>query len=136
MKKILNNYVLLITACVVLSFFMITSVSIAQEKSDEDLKKKYAPILGKYEFDFGGESFYLDFYIKDGALWADSGDGRPATMEPVGEGPFGFKAEDIESGIFEIVFSKDDQDKYTKCHVVNMTLGLDIIGNKKEQDPN
>jgi hypothetical protein len=123
-------------ACIVLSLFVIYSASIAQEKSDEDLKKKYEPILGKYWFDYGGEAFYLDFHIKEGELWADSGDGRPAVMEPAGEGPFGFKAEDAENGIFEIVFLKDEQGKYMICHVVNMTIGLDIKGNKKEQDPN
>lgn len=135
MKKIFACHTLCFVACLVLGLFIINSASIAQEKSDEDLKKKYEPIMGKYWFEYGGESFYLDFYIKEGALWADSGDGRPAKMEPAGEGPFGFKAEDDENGTFEIAFFKDDQGNYTICHVVNMNLGLDIKGSKKEQDP-
>lgn len=130
MKNLFKNRTLCALACFVLGLFIATSVSIAQEKSDENLKKKYAPILGEYEFDWGGETFILNFYIEDGALWADSGDGRPATMESLGDEPFEFKAEDLVNGIFEIKFLEDDQGEYTICHVVNTSLGLDIKGNK------
>jgi hypothetical protein len=130
MKSLFKNHTLCILACFVLDLFIATSVSIAQEKPDEDLKKKYAPILGEYEFDGGGETFILDFYIEDGDLWTDSGDVRPATMEPLGGEPFGFTAEDPVNGIFEIKFLKDDQGNYTICHVVNTDMELDIKGSK------
>ena len=114
----------------ILCFFMMYSIAFAQEITDEGLKKKYAPILGKYEFVTDGGTFILEFYIKDNALWADSGDGRPATMESLKDKVFEFKAEDPVAGIFEIDFLKDDSGEYKICHVVNTSMGLDAKGNK------
>ena len=130
MNNLFINRTLCALACFILGLFIATSVSIAQEKYDEDLKKKYAPILGEYEFDWRGAIFILDFYIEDGALWSDSGDGSPATMESLGEEPFEFKAEDPITGIFEIKFLENDQGEYTICRFVSNSLGFDLKGNK------
>lgn len=51
-------------------------------------------------------------------------------MEPGGDEPFGFRAEDPVNGIFEFKFLKDDQSNYTVCHVVNTDMGLDLKGSK------
>jgi hypothetical protein len=110
--------------------FILCSLTVAQEKSEEELKKAYAPILGEYEFATGAGSDIIRFYIKDGSLWADSGDGRPATLEPVEDEEFSFTAEDPIDGIFEIKFLKDDQGEYTTCHIVNTAMGLDFEGIK------
>jgi hypothetical protein len=130
MKNLFKARFLFMIAFFVLCLFMVHSIVIAQEAADEDLKKKYAPILGEYEFVMEGGAFTLNLYIESGALWADSGDGQPATMEPLKDKPFEFKAEDPQAGIFEIKFLKDDQDDYTICHVVNTGMGLDAKGNK------
>jgi hypothetical protein len=115
----------------ILCLLMIQSIAVAQEAADEGLKKKYAPILGEYEFVMEGGTFTLKFYVEGGALWADSGDGRPATMESLKDKLFEFTAEDTQAGIFEIKFLKDDQGEYTICHVVNAGVGLDAKGNKR-----
>jgi len=130
MKKLLKKRILHISVCLIVSLFMVCSITLAQEKSDEDLKKEYAPILGEYAFDSAGAAFTLKFYIEGGALWADSGDERPATLEPVEDEVFSFTAEDPISGIFKIKFLKDDQGKYTLCHVVNENMGLETKGIK------
>ncbi|MGD8539433.1 MAG: hypothetical protein PVI66_12015 [Candidatus Aminicenantes bacterium] len=130
MNNLFNNRTLCALICFVLGLFIATSVSIAQEKHDEDLKKKYAPILGEYEFDWRPAIFILYVYIEDGSLWADFNNGSPATMESQGDEPFEFKAEDPVSGIFEIKFLEDDQGEYTICHLVITSLGLDVKGNK------
>lgn len=133
MKNLFKNRILYLLACLALGLFTARSVSIAQEKTDEDLKKKYGAILGEYEFDLsdmGGVTVIMNFYIEGGALWADSGDGRPATMEPVEDKQFEFTAEDFVNGIFEIKFFKDNQGKYTICQVVNTDMGMDIKGSK------
>jgi len=116
--------------CLVVGLLIAGSVSVAQEKSDEDLKKEYAPILGEYEFVVGGQTDIIRFYIEGNALWADSGDGRPATLEPVEDEVLSFTAEDPISGLFEIKFFKDDQGEYTKYHIANTTMGLEIDGTK------
>ena len=130
MKNSKKNCILCISVFLVVGFFMICSITMAQEKSDEDLNKEYAPILGEYAFDSEGAAFALKFYIEGGALWADSGDGRPATMKPIEDEVFAFTAEDPISGIFEIKFLKDDQGEYTLCHVVNEDMGLETKGKK------
>ena len=130
MKKVTKNPIFRLMVCMGIGLFMVCSIAIAQEISDEDLKKEYAPILGEYAFESGGETFTLKYYIEGGALWADSGDGRPATMKPIEEEVFAFTAEDPITGLFEIKFLKDDQGEYTICHVVNAGIGMDIKGTK------
>jgi hypothetical protein len=110
--------------------FVVNSFSITQKKSEEELKKEYAPILGEYEFVTGAGADIIRFYIEDGSLWADSGDGRPVTLKPVEEEVFSFTAEDPINGMFEIKFLKDDQGEYTTCQIVNTAMGLDFEGIK------
>ena len=126
MKKPISFFI----SCFVIVFFIAGSIILAQEKSDDDLKKEYAQILGEYELVTGGGTDLIRFYIEGGALWADSGDGRPATLEPVEDEVFSFTAEDPISGMFEIKFLKDDQGEYTKCHIANTTMGLEVEGTK------
>lgn len=130
MKSFWKNRNSVLAVCLIVGLFMLCSISFAQEKSDEDLKKAYEQILGEYAFDSGGGAFTLKFYIEGGALWADSGDGRPATMKPIENEVFAFTAEDPISGIFEIEFLKDDQGEYSTCHVANTTMGMEIEGTK------
>jgi hypothetical protein len=132
MRTLPKYPILPVLTFLVISLFIAGSVCTAQEKSAEDLKKEYAAILGEYEFNMEEGKFVLNYYIEGGALWVDSGDGRPATMEPVKDKQLEFTAEDPENGIFEIRFLKNDQGKYTICHVVNLDMGLDIKGTKIE----
>jgi hypothetical protein len=111
-------------------FIVLSSVSVAQEQSGEELEKKYAPILGEYEFVMGGQASIIRFYIEGNELWADSGDGRPATLVPFEGELFSFTAEDPISGMFEIKFTKDEQGEYSTCHIVNASMGLDLEGTK------
>ena len=93
----------------------------SQDQTDEELKKKYEAIIGEYEFDLselGGETALLRFYVEGGALWADSGDGRPASLEPMEDSEFAFSGEDPDEG------------RYTKCRAVIEMLGVEIIGIK------
>jgi hypothetical protein len=120
--------ILCLVLCVSAVIFVVFSVSLAQEKSDEDLENQYAPILGEYEFVTGGGSNILHFYIEDGGLWADSGDGKPATLEPVEDEEFSFTAQDPITGEFGFKFFKDDQGEYTKCHLSNASMGMELEG--------
>jgi hypothetical protein len=109
------------------------TIEAPQEKSDDVLQKKYAPILGEYEFDLtsmGGNVQVLSYYVKDGELWADSGDGDPAIMEPMEGDEFAFNAEGSDGQAFEIRFSKDDQGEYTICKILIVAMGLEVEGSK------
>jgi hypothetical protein len=105
----------------------------SHDQTDEELKIKYKAIIGDYEFDLselGGETLLLTFYIEEGELWADSGDGRPASLEPIENLEFAFAGEDPEQGRFEFYFLKDDEGHYSKCRVVIESMGLEILGFK------
>jgi len=130
MKNSKNSLLLVSSLFLIVGLFLVNTAAIAQEKSDDELKKEYTPILGEYAFESGGGTFTLKFYIENKALWADSGDGRPAAMKPVDDEMFAFTAEDPISGLFEIKFLKDDQGEYTRCHVVNQGMGMEIEGTK------
>ena len=112
---------------------MVSSISFALGNQDEELKKKYSEILGDYEFDiieFGGDVIVLKIHVESGSLWADSGDGAPVTLEPSGDEPFEFTANDPNSGALEFKFLKDDQGKYTICNIALLDMGVEISGNK------
>ena len=119
--------------CVAFLLSALNGVALSQEKTDEELKKKYEAIIGDYEFDLtdlGGESQILSYYVEDGTLWVDSGDGRPAILEPDEDEEFKFGANDPETGYFEITFLKDEEGKYTRCRVYIENMDLEIIGVK------
>jgi hypothetical protein len=80
--------------------------------------------------DLGGEIIILNFHIESGALWADSDDGKPITLEPIEGEEYKFTSEDPDSGALEISFLKDDQDQFSICHIVLLDLGAEITGNK------
>ena len=119
--------------CLILVMFMVSSISFARENQDEELQKKYAAILGEYEFDlteFGMEVIVVEFRVDSGSLWADSGDGQPSTLEPAGDEPYEFTSDDPDSGALEIKFLKDAQDEYTICTIALLDQGVEISGNK------
>jgi hypothetical protein len=53
-------------------------------------------------------------------------------MEPVEGKDFEFTIEDPDEGTYSIKFLKDDTGKYTKCHLFNETMGMDVTGTKVE----
>ncbi len=123
----------LVSTTVILGILFTFSFSRAQEKSDEALKKRYEPILGEYEFDMssmGGGTFWLKYYVQDGNLWVDSGDGRPAIMQPAEGQTFVFKAEDPEAGTFKISFEKDESGAYSTNRVLMDMQGIEVLGRK------
>jgi hypothetical protein len=133
MKTMVRNRTIQMMMGLALILLMAASLSMAQEKTDEELEKKYSAILGEFEFDLtdlGGEIIVLNFHIDSGALWGDSGDGKPITLEPVEGEEYKFTSQDPDSGALEINFLKDDQDQYTICHIVLLDQGVEITGNK------
>ena len=116
-----------------LAAFVLSSISLAYQ-TDEELKKKYAPILGSYEFDmtdYGMGVMLVEVYVEYGSLWA-----FPQTSDSAGEmivvegEELSFKVEDGDEGTYEIKFLKDDEGNYTKCHVINEFQGMDVVGTR------
>jgi len=99
----------------------------------QDLEKKYAPIVGDYEFDMsesGMGIMTVQIYVENDALWAWPQDmGDPGEMIPVEGEEFVFTIDD-EGTVWTLKFMKDESGKYTKCHAVNEMQGVDIKGEK------
>jgi len=104
-----------------------------QSGADEALAKKYANILGRYDLDLtdmGGDLHPTDIIVKDGKLWVDDGDGRPAEIRPVGDSGLEFEGQDDKNGAVKVAFIKDDLGAVIKMHLVMPDQGLDVFGDK------
>ncbi len=107
--------------------------SAAQASADDVLAKKYANILGRYDLDLtamGGDMHPTNVIVKDGKLWVDDGDGRPAEIKPVGDSGLEFEGQDDNNGVVKVTFIKDDSGAVAKMHLVMPDAGLDAYGNK------
>ena len=105
----------------------------AQSGADEVLAKKYANILGRYDLDLtamGGDMHPTEVVVRDGKLWVDDGDGRPAEIKPVGDSGLEFEGQDDYNGSVKVTFIKDDAGAVVKMHLVMPDAGLDAYGNK------
>jgi len=105
----------------------------AQTTSDEALTKKYANLLGRYDLDLtaaGGDMHPINVIVKDGSLWLDDGDGRPAAIKPVGDSGLEFEGQDDQNGPIKVTFIKDDSGAVVKMHMVMPDAGLDATGQK------
>ncbi len=124
--------------CLAVMLLVMNPLVSAQEKG-QDLAKKYAVILGDYEFDMtdmGAGVMNVSFYLENGELWSlPESSTEAAKMEPVAGKEFEFTVSDPDDGTYEIKFVKDESGKYTECHVKNDTMGFDLVGTKVKKSP-
>jgi hypothetical protein len=122
------------TFAVVLSLVLLAAPSLrSQTTADEALAKKYANILGRYDLDLtalGGEMHPTNVIVKEGGLWLDDGDGRPAAIKPVGDSGLEFEGRDDNNGLVKATFIKDDSGAVVQLHLVMPDAGLDVMGKK------
>jgi hypothetical protein len=107
----------------------------AQTAADQDLAKKYANYIGKYEFDLsalGGGTRVFEFYIKDGAFWIEYGFTSPGELKPVEGAADQFAFTDPDDGLSKLTFQKDADGNYTKVRLVVASLQLDTVGIKQK----
>ena len=107
----------------------------AQTAADQDLVKKYANYIGKYEFDLsalGGGTRVFEFYVKDGAFWIEYGFTSPGELKPRSGTSDEFSFVDPDDGLSKLMFQKDAEGNYTKVRLVVASLELDIVGTKQK----
>ena len=105
----------------------------SQTPADEALAKKYAQLLGRYDLDLtalGGDMHPTNVIVKDGRLWLDDGDGRPAAIQPVGDSGLEFEGQDDNNGLIKATFVKDETGAIVQMHLVMAGSGLDVSGKK------
>ena len=117
-----------------LTFVLFSIAVLASANVGEDFEKKYAPILGDYSFDMtslGYGVLKVTFYVENEKLLAITEvASNPGEMEPIEGKDFEFSIEDPDEGTYSIKFMKDDTGKYTKCHIYNEIMGMDVTGER------
>ena len=120
-----------LVAVLIIGIFIFAAVP----QTNEELEKKYAPILGEYEFDLDDMGFgqvIITFYVENGSLWAQTNvASQPGEVLPVDDKEFTFTIEDDDEGLYDIIFLKNDEGEYDRCHVKNESMGMDVIGDKR-----
>jgi hypothetical protein len=94
--------------------------------SQEDAEKKYAPLVGDYEFDMQGQIMVVSFWVEDGKLWGAPEGETPEELEAVEGEDLKFEINTADGQFMELEFVKDDSGKVTKCIV--MTMGMEMEG--------
>jgi hypothetical protein len=115
---------------------LIWTVGLGSASASEGAEKKYAPILGDYSFDLTSHGYgvlKVTIYVENDMLLAITEmSSDPGQMEPVEGKRFEFTIEDPDEGLYTIKFLKDDAGKFTKCHIYNEAMGMDVTGEKVE----
>ncbi len=86
----------------------------------EDLEKKYAPIVGTYEFYVEAQVMNIKFWVEEEKLW-----GAPEGEE------FKFEITTDDGQYYILDFVKDESGKYNKCIV--QAMGMEMEGTRIKQ---
>ena len=129
MIKLSKNSIVSVAVGIVFLICLLSFPAAAQ-----DLEKKYAPIVGDYEFDMSDSGMgvmTVQIYVENDVLWAWPQDmGDPGELIPKEGEEFVFTIDDGDEGAWTLEFLKDESGKYTKCRAVNEIMGMDITGEK------
>jgi hypothetical protein len=119
---------------VVAVFVLIAAVggiAVVAQESDDTLKKKYAPILGDYEFDMEGQVMLVSFWVEGGGLWGGPEGQEAAELDPVEGEDLKFEITTADGAFMELEFIKDESGKVVKCTVLGMGMEMEGIKIKK-----
>ncbi len=121
-------------SAVLAALILAAAPSAATVTQEGDAQNKYAAIVGDYEFDLvqiGQGIVVVNVYVEGDALWVWPETSSDAAELTAVEGEtFKFYVDDDEEGRYELTFIKDEEGMYTKCRVVNESMGLDTTGTK------
>ena len=92
----------------------------------EDAEKKYAPLVGDYEFDMQGQIMVVSFWVEDGKLVGAPEGETPEELEPVEGEDLKFEINTADGQFMELEFIKDEAGKINTCIV--LTMGMELEG--------
>jgi hypothetical protein len=116
---------------VVTVFALIAAVgglAVMAQESDDALKKKYAPILGDYEFDMEGQVMLVSFWVENGGLWGGPEGQEAAELTPVEGNELKFEINTADGMYMELEFIKDESGEVVKC--IALGMGMEMEGVK------
>jgi len=117
--------------CVLVLIAAVCGFAVMAQEGDDALKKKYAPILGDYEFEMEGQVMLVSFWVENGALWGGPEGQEAAELTPVEGNDLKFEINTPDGAFMELEFKKDESGKVVKCAVVGM--GMEMEGVKIEK---
>jgi hypothetical protein len=91
----------------------------------EDLEKKYAPIIGTYEFYVEAQVMNIKFWVEEEKLWAAPEGETPGELKPMEDGEFKFEVTTDDGMYFVIDFVKDESGKFNKCIIQATEMELE-----------
>lgn len=115
---------------VVTVFALIAAVgglAVLAQESDDALKKKYAPILGDYEFDQQGQVMLVSFWVENGGLWGGPEGQEAAELTPVEGNDLKFEIDTPDGQYMELEFIKDESGEVVKCTVLMMGMEMEGV---------
>ncbi len=101
------------------------------QEGDDALKKKYAPLLGEYEFEMDGQIMQVSFWVEGGALWGGPEGQEAAELTPVEGQELKFEINTSDGQFMEVEFVKDESGQVAKCTVLTMGMEMEGIKIKK-----
>lgn len=114
--------------CSVLVFFFFSAFAFSL---GEDLEKKYAPIVGTYEFYVEADVMTIKFWVEEEKLWGGPEGETPAELVPMEGEEWKFEATTDDGQYFIISFAKDESGKFNKCIIEAM--GMELEGTRIEK---
>ena len=129
MTNLLQRKNILILALLALMVSVFSPVLLAQQE-DEALKKKYAPVLGTYEFALDAQVMVISFWVEGGVILGAPEGETPAEITPVEGQELKFEA-DVDGEYYELTFVKDESGKVTSC--IMAVGGMEVEGIKLEK---
>jgi hypothetical protein len=129
MTNLLQRKSILILIMLALMVSVCSPILLAQQE-DEALKKKYAPVLGTYEFSLDAQVMVITFWVEGGAILGAPEGETPAEIIPVEGQELKFEA-DVEGQNYELTFVKDESGKVTSC--IMAVNGMEVAGIKIEK---
>ena len=131
MEKLFKSSVFRTIFCMTLLLFLLNGISSSQEQKT-GTKKIYKEIIGKYEFNWEGQTSIIAFWIEDGKLKAAPEGEEPAVLEPAEGEDLKFQASIPDGSVLDLEFIRDEKGKITKCKISGM--GMEMEGQKIKDD--
>ncbi len=117
-----------VDAVVICSVLILMFLSPVVFSLGDDLAKKYAPIVGTYEFYVEAQVMNIKFWVEDEKFWGAPEGETPAEIVPMEGEEWKFEATTDDGQYYIISFVKDESGKFNKCFVESM--GMEIEGTR------
>ena len=93
----------------------------------QEAGKKYAPLVGDYEFDVQGQIMIISFWVEEGKLWGAPEGESAAQLEPVEGVAMKLEVNAPNGRFYELEFVEDESGEVTRCIVATMGMGMEGV---------